>query len=151
VFVVPADGGAARQLTSGDFNHGGPLAWMPDGSGIVFASNRDEDWQYQLNERDLFRVSVEDGEIEQLTDLPGIESAPAVSPDGKTIAFERDDHQGRQYTINALGLIDADGSNLRVIGEELDRSIEGPQWSNDGRSVYFHFTDHGWNRVGRID
>lgn len=151
VFVVPADGGAARQLTSGDFNHGGPLAWMPDGSGIVFASNRDDDWQYQLNERDLFRVSVEDGEIEQLTDLPGIESAPAVSPDGKTIAFERDDHQGRQYTINSLGLIDADGSNLRVIGEELDRSIEGPQWSTNGRSVYFHYTDRGWNRIGRID
>lgn len=151
VFVVPADGGAARQLTSGDFNHGGPLAWMSDGSGIVFASNRDDDWQYQLNERDLFRVSVEDGEIEQLTDLPGIESAPAVSPDGKTIAFERDDHQGRQYTINSLGLIDADGSNLRVIGEELDRSIEGPQWSTNGRSVYFHYTDRGWNRVGRID
>lgn len=151
VFVVPADGGAARQLTTGDFNHGGPLAWMPDGSGIVFASNRDDDWQYQLNERDLFRVSVDGGDIEQLTDLPGIESAPAVSPDGETIAFERDDHQGRQYTINSLGLIDADGSNLRVIGEALDRSIEGPQWSNDGDSIYFHYTDRGWNKVGRID
>jgi dipeptidyl aminopeptidase/acylaminoacyl peptidase len=151
VFVVSARGGAARQLTSGNFNHGGPLAWMPDGSGIVFATNRDDDWQYELNERDLFRVHVEDGGIEQLTDLPGIEAAPAVSPDGETIAFERDDHQGRQYTINALGLIDADGGNLRILGGDLDRSIEGPTWAANGRSLYFHYTDRGWRKVGRID
>ena len=150
VFVVSAQGGAARQLTSGDFNHGGPLAWMPDGSGIVFAANRDEDWQYELNESDLFRIGLE-GELEQLTDLPGIEAAPAVSPDGETIAFERDDHQGRQYTINALGLIDADGGNLRILGEDLDRSIEGPTWAANGRSLYFHYTDRGWRKVGRID
>lgn len=150
VFVVSAEGGAARQLTSGNFNHGGPLAWMPDGSGIVFATNRSDDWQYELTQRDLYRVSVSDGSLEQLTDLPGIESAPAVSSDGKTIAFERDDHQGRQYTINSLGLIDADGSNLRVLGEELDRSIEGPNWSDDGDSIYFHYTDRGWRKVGRI-
>jgi dipeptidyl aminopeptidase/acylaminoacyl peptidase len=151
VFVVPAEGGAARQLTSGDFNHNGPLDWMPDGAGIVFSANRDDNWQYELNERDLFRVSVADGAIEQLTDLPGIESSPVVSPDGSTIAFERDDHQGRQYTINALGVIDADGGNLRVLGESLDRSIEEPRWAANGRSLYFHFSDRGWQRVGRID
>ncbi|MGK7294759.1 MAG: S9 family peptidase [Candidatus Wenzhouxiangella sp. M2_3B_020] len=151
VFVVPAEGGAARQLTSGDYNHDGPLAWMPDGSGIVFSANRDENWQYELTESDLYRVAVDGGGLEQLTDLPGVEAAPAVSPDGETIAFERDDHQGRQYTINVLGLIDADGGNLRTLGEELDRSIEAPVWAADGKSVYFHYTDRGWRKVGRID
>jgi dipeptidyl aminopeptidase/acylaminoacyl peptidase len=150
VFVVPADGGAARQLTSGNYNHDGPLAWMPDASGIVFSANRDENWQYELTESDLYRVSI-DGELEQLTDLPGIEAAPAVSPDGQTIAFERDDHQGRQYTINVLGLLDADGGDARTLGADLDRSIEQPRWAADGDSVYFHYTDRGWRRVGRID
>ena len=150
VFVVPAEGGAARQLTSGDFNHDGPLTWMPDGSGIVFSANRDDNWQYELTESDLYRVSMA-GELEQLTDLPGVEAAPAVSPDGETIAFERDDHQGRQYTINVLGLIDADGGDLRTLGEDLDRSIEQPRWADDGDSLYFHYTDRGWRRVGRID
>ncbi len=151
VFVVPAAGGAARQLTSGDFNHGGPLAWMPDGSGIVFPANRSENWQYELTEQDLFRIGSDGGAIEQLTDLPGIETAPAVSPDGETIAFERDDHQGKQYSINVLGLIDADGGNPRLLGQDLDRSIDGPVWADDGDSIYFHFTDRGWRKVGRIE
>ncbi len=149
VFVVPADGGHARQLTDGDYNHGGRLAWMSDGSGIVFSANRDENWQYELSESDLYRISLE-GDLEQLTNLPGRETSPAVSPDGQTIAFERDDHQDKQYSINALGLISADGSNLRVIGQALDRSIENPNWAHDGQSVYFDYTDRGWTRVGRI-
>ena len=36
VFVVPADGGSARQLTTGDFDHSGPLAWTPDGDELCF-------------------------------------------------------------------------------------------------------------------
>ncbi len=151
VFVVPTDGGAARQLTSGDYNHNGPLAWMPDGSGIVFSANRNQDWQYELTERDLYRISIAGNELTQLTDFPGEEGSPAVSPDGQTIAFERDDHQGRQYTINSLGLIDADGSNLRILGEDLDRSIEEPHWAPDGASIYFHYTDRGWRKVARMD
>lgn len=38
VFVIPADGGSPRQLTSGDFNHEGPLSWTRDGSGTRFLS-----------------------------------------------------------------------------------------------------------------
>ncbi|MDZ7790858.1 MAG: S9 family peptidase [Xanthomonadales bacterium] len=150
VFVVPADGGAARQLTAGDYDHHGPLAWMPDAGGIVFSANRSDNWQYERNERDLYRVAVDSGQVERLTDLPGIEASPAVSPDGERIAFERDDHGGRQYTISSLGIVDVNGGSLEVLGEELDRSIEAPVWAGDGESVYFHYTDRGWRKVGRI-
>ena len=30
VFVIPVSGGTPRQLTSGDYQHRGPLAWSPD-------------------------------------------------------------------------------------------------------------------------
>jgi len=151
VFVVAADGGAARQLTSGDFNHTGPLAWMPDGSGIVFSANRGENWQYERNQTDLFRVGLAGGDIEQLTDLPGTETAPAIAPDGKTVAFVRDDHRGRQYSISTLALIDADGANLRLLGEPLDRSLEDPVWRADGRALWFRYDDRGQRKVASID
>lgn len=150
VFVVPADGGAARQLTEGDFNHNGPLAWIPDGSGIVFAANRDDNWQYELTERDLYRVSLADGELTQLTDLPGIEEDPTVSPNGEHIAFVRDDHQGKQYSLEQIAVINADGKNPRVLNAEQDRTGGSPQWAADGSGLYFHFDDRGERKVGFV-
>ena len=68
IFVVPADGGTPRQLTSGDFNHGGDLAWSLDGSLIYFSANRDDDWAYQAVEADLYSVALSDGTIARITD-----------------------------------------------------------------------------------
>src|SRR5690606_38383959 len=39
VFVVPADGGTPRQLTTGPHDHGAP-AWTPDGAALIVAANR---------------------------------------------------------------------------------------------------------------
>ena len=39
VFVMPSNGGAPRQITSGDWQHRGPLSWSPDGSKIYFSAN----------------------------------------------------------------------------------------------------------------
>jgi len=150
VFVVPADGGSARQVTAGDYDHTGPLAWTPDGSQIVYASNRSAEWQYERTERDLFSVEIQSGEIVQLTDLPGVERSPSVSPDGMRIAFERDDHQGRQYSISRVAVIAADGSNLEILTGDLDRSAEGPQWAADGSGIHFHFDDRGQRKVGFV-
>jgi dipeptidyl aminopeptidase/acylaminoacyl peptidase len=151
VFVVPAEGGASRQLTSGDYNHQGPLSWMPDGSAIVFAANRDANWQYERDEVDLYRVALNDGTLAQLTDLPGVEEAPAVSPDGEHIAFVRDDHQSRQYSVEHIGLIDADGGNPRVLTEALDRTGAAPTWSDNRDRVYFSYDDRGQRKVAWVD
>lgn len=151
VFVVPAAGGSPRRLTSGDFDHSGPLAWMPDGNALLFSANRSENWQYERDQSDLYRVTLADGELERLTDMPGIETSPAVSPDGRRIVFERDDHQGRQYSVATLGMIDADGGNPRILGEQLDRQMANPGWSGDGREVYFSYDDRGLRKVAAID
>ncbi len=151
IFVVSADGGAAHQVTSGEYDHGGSLAWMPDGNAIVFSANRTENWQYERNQSDLHRVNLDSGEIVQLTDLPGTARSPHASPDGSRIVFERDDHQGRQYSESVLGVIDADGGNLRVLGEDLDRSMSAPRWAADGRGIHFSYDDRGQRKVARID
>ncbi|MEM8726401.1 MAG: DPP IV N-terminal domain-containing protein, partial [Pseudomonadota bacterium] len=87
VFVIPAEGGTERQLTKGDFNHGGALSFTPDGEEILFSANRNPDWELQSRESDIFSVNVTTGALTQLTDQPGTESSPKVSPDGKRIAY----------------------------------------------------------------
>ena len=42
LFVVPAEGGSPRQLTTGPFHHRSRLSWTPDGAHIVFSANRRE-------------------------------------------------------------------------------------------------------------
>lgn len=151
VFVVPADGGAARQLTSGDFNHDGALAWMPDGSGLVVSANRSANWQYERDESDLYRVAVADGAIERLTELPGVESNPAVSPDGRRIAFQRDDHQGRQYSVEQIAVVGSDGADPRILTADLNRTTANPVWAADSRHIYFSYDDRGERKVARTD
>ena len=38
IFTLPADGGAPRQLTSGDFHHRGKLSWSPNADKIFLFS-----------------------------------------------------------------------------------------------------------------
>jgi dipeptidyl aminopeptidase/acylaminoacyl peptidase len=151
VFVIPAEGGSARQLTSGEFDQHGPLAWTPDGETLLFASNRDADWQYQRNHRDLYAVDVQTGEQTQLTDRPGMIGSPTVSPDGETIAVVYEDHQGRQYSESSLALMALDGSDFRLLGKALDRSMSDPAWSADGERLYFRYDNEGLRRVATID
>ena len=40
LFTLPVDGGTPRQITSGDFNHGGAPSWTPDSKTLIFSANR---------------------------------------------------------------------------------------------------------------
>ena len=50
VFIVPADGGTARQLTEGNFNHYGSLAWSSNSDQIFFSAYRSDDWELVSDE-----------------------------------------------------------------------------------------------------
>ena len=135
IFVVPADGGAPRQLTYGDFDHDGPLAWMPDGQSIVFAANRNEGWELETIESDLYAVGL-DGTLTRLTDMPGAESAPAVSANG-TIAFVRSENKGMSFRVSELYVMERPGLGARSLTPDLDRSVRDLQWTADATGVYF--------------
>jgi dipeptidyl aminopeptidase/acylaminoacyl peptidase len=147
IFVVPATGGTPRQLTQGEYNHGGKLSWMPDGSAIVFSANRSEDWRLDPRESDVFAVALESGELTQLTDRDGPDFAPAVSPDGEHIAYTGFDERKRGYENAILYVMDRDGSNVRALTADLDRSVGNPAWHGNGNGIFVGYDDHG---VGRL-
>ena len=73
------DGSGRRQLTQGDKSATAP-AWAPDGKSIFFVSERS-------GKRNLYRLPVEGGEAEKLTDWKGVLGQYRVSPDGRFVAF----------------------------------------------------------------
>jgi len=151
VFVVPADGGTPRALTSGEYQHGGPLSWTPDSKSIVFCANRSDDWEYEGRTSDVHVVPVEGGDVRTLTDHRGPCSSPRVSPDGALIAFTGFEDRLQGYQVTRLEVMDRDGNNRRTLTASLDRDAASPVWSAQGSGLYFQYDDEGDTRIGFVD
>ena len=139
VFVVPSEGGAARQLTAGNLDHSGEPVWMPDGRSILTSAAPGN----ALEGAEIYAVRVADGARKQLTERPGPDESPVASPDGSKIAWVAREAAPRSYTIRKLYVMNADGSRVKVLAGALDRDVRCPQWSSDSRTVYFLADDHG--------
>lgn len=150
VFVAPADGGGARQLTQGDFNHGGDLSWSPDSATLYLSANRGADWQREAANSEVYALDVQSGALTALTDRQGPDQSPAVSPDGRRIAYVGYDDRRMGYHNTRLYVMDRDGANRRVLTDGLDRSVQSPVWSKDGRSILIAYDDHGSTTVARV-
>jgi acylaminoacyl-peptidase len=87
IFVVSADGGAARQITSGKHNFNGQPAWTADGRSLIVSANLDDDWEYQPLDNELYKVSVTDGALTRLTERAGPDHSAAYSADGRQLAW----------------------------------------------------------------
>src|SRR5262245_2532148 len=156
LFVVSAEGGAPRQLTDGPYNHGGRAfdaegpAWMPDGKSLIFAANRHPEGEYNPLDSEIYAVSLSDGRIRALTDRRGPDTSPAVSPDGKHIAYVGFDDRQQGYQLSRLYVMASSGKNSRLLTDKLDRSVRSPIWQSDGKGIYFLFDDEGDTKVGYV-
>jgi acylaminoacyl-peptidase len=150
VFVVPAEVGTPRQLTSGPFHHDGPLAWTPDGKFLLVSANRRDDWEHEPFDSEIYEVAVADGQMRALTDRRGPDASPAVSPDGRTIAYLGFDDRYQGYQVTHLYLMNRDGSGPRLATGGYDRDIDRPTWSRDGRRIYFATSDQGNGKIGWV-
>lgn len=164
VHVAKADGSSSFALTSGDRSSTNP-AWSPDGKWIAFLSGRGpKDKDGKEPKPNVWRIRVDGGEAEALTDEKGGVAAIAWSPEGKTIAFlmpdpktdeeEKADKEKRDARVvdEALKLtrlylvpVDANAEGKRPVRKLTEGTMSlgnlaGPSefaWSPDGRSIVF--------------
>ena len=148
LFVLPAEGGTPRQITDGEFNHGGRLSWTPDSKSLVFSANRHADWQYDPMNSEIYAISVDDGAITELTNRQGPDASPAVSPDGQRIAYVGFDDRLQGYQVTHLYVMNRDGSGRIAIAKDFDRDVQQPRWDRSGRGVYFQYDDAGDTKIG---
>lgn len=143
LFLVSAEGGTARQLTSGNWDHDGSFAWTRDGKYIIFSGLRTEEADYAYQESNLYSVEIATGAITQLTDRSGEEETPVVSPDNKLIAFVGSEWTENFYHNRHLYVMNRDGGNLRLLSANLDRIPAEVFWAPDNSGVYFTADDQG--------
>lgn len=151
LFVVPAEGGTARQITSGDYHHDSKPVWSRDGKNLLFSANRNEDWEYNRRNSEVYSVSIANGNIKALTDRNGPDYSPALSPDGETIAYVGYDDKVQTYQVTKLYTMNRDGSGKKEIATNLDRSISDIVWDRNGKGLYFMYDDEGNTKIGYTD
>ena len=147
LFVIPSEGGTPRQLTTGEFDVSGAPAWTPDGTALLFSSNRRDDADYEPLDSEVFEVSFEGGTVKALTSRYGPDGGPVVSPDGNHVAYYGfdDRHQGHQ--VAELYVMLRDGSGSRSLTETLDRSISDAHWAADNSGLYLSYSDQGNTQI----
>jgi Tol biopolymer transport system component len=136
IWIVDAEGGAARQLTKGPGGDFQP-SWSPDGSRAVFFSSRS-------GNADIWAVETGSGVLSQLTRRPSIEINPFFSPDGGSVAYQSDE-SGRfeLWVMRADGAQSRRLTNVGVAGHFV-------RWSADGQSVFFRCACGGQPRTMRV-
>jgi acylaminoacyl-peptidase len=154
VFVVPAEGGTPRQLTTGRFHHGiaslgdsPDTLWTKDDNLLVVA-NRRADWELEPFDTEIYELSARDGALKALTDRRGPDNAPSLSPDGRHIAYLGQDERYQGYQLIRLYVMNRDGSGARSLTDAFDRDPENPVWAPDGSGVYFTFDEEGETKLG---
>ncbi len=125
IFVIPAEGGSARQITSHPAHEFYPH-WSPDGTRLVFHSSR-------TGVPEIYVVSKDEGELSgetpvQLT-FDGWGIAPRWSPDGRLIAYE---------SRSGVSVIPSEGGEPRPLTDFGAR----PLWSKDSKTIHYIVGGH---------
>lgn len=152
IFVVDTEGGIARQLTRGNYHHRGSLSWAADSSKIYFSANRSDNWEYESREADIFSVDLA-GTISQITDAPGAETTPTVSPDGNRLAYLKRDGQKLAYRNRFLHVAEIGGDGAirgdQNLSSDIDNSLSNITWDGN-RALYYQQTVRGVTEVRRV-
>ncbi len=138
VYVVPAGGGAPTQLTNFSFDASDPV-WSPDGRMLFTSGDTLWDIPSVQQARDIYAVSRDGGTPRRLTNNPGSEYAPAVSPDGKWLAFLRLPETGAELDVMVVA-IGADGAfqgTPRNLTPAWSLNPGPPEWTPDGKAIRF--------------
>ena len=152
LYIITIDGGEAVQLTFADHSLSAPI-WSKDGKWLFFPANLSKESEYIEWDTDIYRINIQTGKTDILTDHEGGDSNPVISPNGKHIAYLRFaswDPPPPKQIIKAY-IMDIDGKNKRSISGEFDRDVQNIRWDAKGKGLFFQYDDQGNKKITEIN
>jgi TolB protein len=137
IYVMDADCGNVRRLTTNRFDPDIAPTWSPGGNKIAFMKDHDNaGW-------DIYVLDLATGVETNLTNMPAAQNeSPAWSPDGTRIAFEsqRDNPFGEIYVVDVAPPF----SVTRITDSQSSRAAA---WSPDGSKIAFRRPEDGQSEI----
>ncbi len=149
VFVLPAEGGTPRQVSQGDFQYSAPV-WSRDGRSLYVVSNQSPQWEMQPRESEIYRLDIASGALTALTDRRGPDSDPALSPDGRQLAYLGYDDARKGHQVTRLYVLDLASGRSRVLTDRFDYPVGDPHWDRGGRGLFLTYEREGRGHIGWI-
>ncbi|AGH48407.1 peptidase S9 prolyl oligopeptidase [Sphingomonas sp. MM-1] len=165
IFVLPvADGkaeGQGRSLMGGLIGdtpskpQGGAeeIAWAPDGKTVYFALREAGRIESLSTNLDIFAVPADGstGPVNLTADNKGTDNLPAVSPDGKWLAWAAMARAGYEADRMVIHLREIATGKVTVLTDGWDRSVESIQWAPNSDSLIVTAHDHFDRPIFQVD
>ncbi|MEP6894855.1 MAG: hypothetical protein ABI986_04525 [Chloroflexota bacterium] len=135
ICIMNADGSGFRRLTTeNNIRHFYP-SLSPDGRSVLYSAYLVD------NNYEVYRLDLNDGSLDKLTNLIGVDNAPEISPDGQQLVFMHNSPTKNTYQIMTA---DRNGGSAGNIS-----GINGwdPTWSPDGKQILFASDKNGTNQL----
>ena len=154
LFIVPSEGGTARQLTSGRFNfasyRGGQTVWSSDSKHIYVSTNLNDEWEAEgYRQSDIFQISIKDGSMDKLTNRDGPDGNPRPSPNGKYLAYTGYDNKMMATQISHIYIMNLKTKKIQEIKTKLDRGVSNLSWSGDNKNIIFTYATEGNTKLAK--
>jgi len=123
-------------------------SWSPDGARIVFSALKG-------GFSDLFVFTMATRSLERITGDAFADLHPAWSPDSRSVAFATDRFTSSLDDLRfgplRVAMIDVASRTIRQVAPELSRAKQiNPQWTPDGRGIYYVSDPDGVSNVYRV-
>ena len=149
LYVYDIENESLTQVTSGDYQED-DAAWSPDGSSIVFISNRDEpDANYTTDLWTVAANNTDEGQsLTRLTNNSDTKHSPSWNPNGASIAYIT--AVDGVYGVQNIAVIPSSGGAPKILTAALDRWVSSFRFSDDGKWIYFSYDHSGASHLARV-
>jgi dipeptidyl aminopeptidase/acylaminoacyl peptidase len=150
---TPLTGSLVGDTPSKPFGGGEEIAFSPDGSTVFFTLREAGRIEPLSTNLDIFQVPSNGSAAPvNLTDAnDATDTLPAVSPDGKTLAYVAMARPGYESDRQVLQLRDIATGAIIPLTQKWDRSVGSIEWAPDGKSLLVTAGDKLEEPVFRVD